>query len=145
MSEGNFSRAYETIEDNTDSAIGDSINHAFDIVAEAVKAGEESCADLFEAFAERDLRKCIIEVHKFLAEEFLNTNELFKDSTKDRKENLNGVSNYTELESLNTALRKATTKDVSSIYEFRGDMLMKIKKYKEAIIDYEDLQQNGPD
>ena len=46
MSEGNFSRAYETIEDNTDAAIGDSINHAFDIVAEAVKAGEESCADL---------------------------------------------------------------------------------------------------
>ena len=92
MSEGNFSRAYETIEDNTDSAIGDSINHAFDIVAEAVKTGGDSCANMCEAFAERDLRKCIIEVHKFLAEEFLNTNELFKDSTKDRKENLNGVT-----------------------------------------------------
>ena len=138
MSEGNFSRAYETIEDNTDSAIGDSINHAFDIVAEAVKAGEESCADLCKAFAERDLRKCIIEVHKFLAEEFLNPNELFKDSTKDRKENLKGVTNHTDLESLNTALRKAETKDVSSIYEFRGDMLIKIKKYKQAIIDYEE-------
>ena len=138
MSEGNFSRVFETIEDNTDSDIGDSINQAFDIVAEALKSSEESCTKLNSAFADRDIKKCIIEVHKYLGRELLNTCDLFKDARNDRKEKLKDITNYKDVDLLNAALRKAAHKDVSKIYEFRADMLMKIKKYKEAIVDYEE-------
>ena len=141
MSEGNFSRVYEAIEDNTDSAIGDSINQAFDKVEEAIKEGEESCTALCEAFAERDVKKCISEVHRFLAGDFLNINELFQDSSRNRKVTEDDTRKYNDLESLNNALRTASSKHVSSIYEFRGDMLTKIRKYKEAIVDYHECIQ----
>ena len=57
MSEDNFSRAYETIKDNTDSAIGDSINESFDILTEELAKGSKS--PLFDSFSRRNIRKCI--------------------------------------------------------------------------------------
>ena len=138
MSQGNFSRAYETIEDNTDSAIGDSINQAFDTVEEAIKLGGKSCISLCDAFAERNIKKCIVEVHTFLGEEFLNTKELFRYAAKSRKIAASENTEYKNLESLNTALRTIPTSNLSTIFEFRGDMLTKIKKYKEAIEDYDE-------
>ena len=58
MSEDNFSRAYEIIEDNINSAIGDSINESFDVLIEELAKGSKS--PLFDSFSRRILRKCII-------------------------------------------------------------------------------------
>jgi len=143
MSEDNFSRAYETIEDNTDSAIGDSINESFDILTDELAKGSKSF--LFDSFSRRDLRKCIIEVHHYLGEDFLNAQEIFKDARMDRKHSVKDISTCTDIELLDSALRTVLIDELPKVYEQRGDILIKKKKFKEAIIDYQECINTSVD
>ena len=137
--DNNFSRGFETIADNTESVIGDSIHLALDRVVELMREREEAAPELVNTARDRDVIRRITETNNILGENFLDVGEIFRPDTRRmrKSEKLNFEENPT-LEHLNTCIRKCPINKLSEIYFKRGEVLFKAKKYEQSIVDFKE-------
>ena len=135
--DNNFSRGFETIADNTESVIGDSIHLALDRVLELMGEREKAKPELVDKTRDRDVVRRITETNNILGDNYLDVGEIFREDTrrmrKSEKINLEGSPT---LEHLNNCIRKCPVNKLAEIYFKRGEVLFKAKKYELAIVDF---------
>ena len=126
-----------------ESAIGDMVHTALDDIT-AVMEQESSDLDpeLKQAFADKDIIKCVILTNKRLGKDYLQVQEIFQQDMKSRRKHQVKVSCAKTIAEFNEALRHCLPGQIREVLEKRGDLLMKTKKYGDAIKDFKQCQQD---
>lgn len=112
------------------------IHQAMDLVQRELEDPQESNLDLRAAFDKRNVPQCIETVHKFLGAEYLDTNMIFQNIKRNRKEDV-GPTNTRDLQQLNWKLRKCPRSRLSSLYLSRGNLFHSQQKYEKAMVDFQ--------
>ena len=119
------------------------IHQAMDAVQRELEEPDDSYnsnLDLRAAFDSRNVSKCIDTVHRFLGAKYLDTNIIFKNITKNRKEDCSAdvePTNTKDLQQLNWKLRKCPRIRLASLYLSRGSLFHSQQKYEKATFDFQ--------